>query len=367
MANASKDDGVKFVGVDLGDKFSRYCSLDEGRKIVGVGRFATTRVGLRKEFAGLTPRKIILEAGTHSPWVSGLIAEMGHSPIVVDPRHLALVTKSLKKNDRGDAEILARVGSSDLDLVSEVHHRSQETLEDRSVLRLRDFLVQTRSAAIATLRGIVKPFGARLPACDANSFLKKAISAIPEGLRESTKPVLDVIQQLDEQIASYDRLLKKLAEKYPATQVLQQVTGVGPITSLAFVLTIEDPRRFRYSRRVGSYVGLTPRLRQSGKADPQLRITKAGDHLLRKLLVQCAHHIIGHRGPDCDLRRFGLALALRGGKSAKKRAVVAVARKLAVLLHRLWRTGEVYDPHYKHRAACSTTPGAATPLVTQEA
>ena len=367
MAHASKDDGVKFVGVDLGDKFSRYCSLDEGRKIVGVGQFATTRVGLRKEFAGLTPRKIILEAGTHSPWVSGLIAEMGHTPLVVDPRRLALVTKSLKKNDRSDAEILARVGSSDLDLVSEVHHRSQETLEDRSVLRLRDFLVRTRSAAIATLRGLVKPFGARLPGCGASSFLKKVISAIPEALRESTKPVLDVIQNLEEQIASYDRMLQKLADKYPATQVLRQVTGVGPITSLAFVLTIEDPRRFRYSRRVGSYVGLTPRLQQSGESDPQLRITKAGDDLLRKLLVQCAHHIVGIRGPDCDLQRFGLALALRGGKSAKKRAVVAVARKLAVLLHRLWRTGEKYDPFYKHRTARSTSSAAAMPLVVQNA
>jgi transposase len=364
MENTSKGEGVKFVGVDVGDKFSRYCSLDERRMIAGVGRFATTRVGLRKEFAELPPSKIILEAGTHSPWIADLFEEMGHSPVVIDARRLALVAHSMKKNDRSDAEILARVGSSDLGLVSEVHHRSKETLEDRSVLRLRDFAVRTRSGAIATLRGIVKPFGARLPACTASSFLDKAVEAIPESLRESTKPILELIENLEKQITAYDCLVAKLGTKYPATQVLQQVAGVGPITSLAYVLTIEDPRRFKGSRLVGSYLGLTPRQRQSSEGNPQLGITKAGDSLLRKLLVQCAQHILGHRGADCDLRRFGIALSERGGKNAKKRAVVAVARKLAVLLHRLWRNGEEYDPNYKNRVA-GTTSSAGKLVVAQ--
>jgi len=284
-------------------------------------------------------------------------------PIVVDPRRLALVGQSMKKNDRSDAEILARVGSSDLELVSEVHHRSQETLEDRSVLRLRDYLVRTRGEAIVTLRGIVKPFGARLPDCGSRAFLKKALAGIPESLRASTKPMLEIIQHLNEQIDSYDLMLEKLVEKYPATHALRQIKGVGPVTAVAFVLNIEDPRRFPCSRRVGSYIGLTPRMRQSGNEDPQLRITKAGDPLVRRLLVQCAHHILGPHGVECDLRRFGLALALRGGKSAKKRAVVAVARKLAVLLHRLWRTGEEYNPNHKNRVVASTRANGRTPLV----
>src|SRR5688572_30620683 len=185
-------------------------------------------------------------------------------------------------------------------------------MEDRSVLRLRDFLVGMRSAAIASLRGIVKPFGARLPDCDAKCFLNKAAAAIPENLRESTKPMLELIKSLEEQISCYDGMLNKLVEKYPATKVLQQIKGVGPITAVAFVLTIEDPGRFNFSRHVGSYIGLTPRMRQSGDNDPQLRITKAGDPLLRKLLVQCAHYIVGPRGPQCDLQRFGRALAQRG-------------------------------------------------------
>jgi transposase len=125
---------------------------------------------------------------------------------------------------------------------------------------------------------------------------------------------------------------------------LTQVSGVGTLTAMAFVLTIEEPHRFRRSRDVGCYLGLRPKQQDSGERSPQLRITKAGDSYLRKILVSSAHYIIGPFGPDTDLRRWGLKLCERGGKNAKKRAVVAVARKLAVLLHRLWVTGEVYEP-----------------------
>jgi len=133
-------------------------------------------------------------------------------------------------------------------------------------------------------------------------------------------------------------------EVYPQTQVLRQVNGVGPLTSLAFVLTLEEPGRFRTSRAVGPYLGLTPRSRDTGESHPQLHITKAGDIFLRKLLVQCAHYILGPFGKDCDLRRWGLRLAGTTSKDQKKRALPATARKLAVLLHQLWLTGEVYQP-----------------------
>src|ERR1035437_9476712 len=136
----------------------------------------------------------------------------------------------------------------------------------------------------------------------------------------------------------------KAQTRYPQTALLTQVSGVWTLTAMAFVLTIEDPQRFARSRDVGCYLGLRPKQQDSGERSPQLRITKAGDSYLRKMLVSCAHYIIGPFGPDTDLRRWGLKLCERGGKNAKKRAVVAVARKLAVLLHRLWVTGEVYEP-----------------------
>lgn len=135
-----------------------------------------------------------------------------------------------------------------------------------------------------------------------------------------------------------------MAAKHTRASALTQVNGVGTLTALTFVLTIGEPERFQRSRTVGAYFGLRPRQRESGDHEPQLHITKAGPPLMRRLLVNCAQYILGPLGQGCDLRRFGLALAARGGKSAKKRAVVAVARKLAVLLHRLWVTGEVYEP-----------------------
>ena len=133
---------------------------------------------------------------------------------------------------------------------------------------------------------------------------------------------------------------------YPEALLLQQISGVGPITALAFVLLVEDPRRFEQSREVGAYFGLVPRLDESSDSTPQLRITKAGDELGRRLLVSAAQYILGPFGPECDLRSHGEAIAQRGGKNAKKRAAVAVARKLAVLMHRLWIAKATYDPQY---------------------
>jgi len=133
-------------------------------------------------------------------------------------------------------------------------------------------------------------------------------------------------------------------ERYPRTRLLRQVPGVGPVTALAFVLALADPSRFRSSRSVGAYLGLRPRRSDSGESMPELRITKAGNGAVRRLLVQCAQYILGPFGPESDLRGWGLKLAGRGGKRAKRVAVVAVARKLSVLLHRLWVSGENYDP-----------------------
>jgi transposase len=195
------------------------------------------------------------------------------------------------------------------------------------------------------VRGTVKGFGARLPKCSTPSFPQKVLEHIPEDLRPGLEPVLETIQLITQQIRKYDKTIDRLArEKYPEALHLTEVGGVGALTALAYVLTLEDPGRFAKSRTVGAYLGLRPRQRDSGEQRPQLHITKAGDVFLRQLLVGSGHYILGPFGPDSDLRRWGLALAERGGKNAKKRAAVAVARKLAVLLHRLWVTAEVYEP-----------------------
>jgi len=205
--------------------------------------------------------------------------------------------------------------------------------------------VESRTKLISTVRGLVKSMGARVPSCSSVGFSRKAAAEIPEELRETLQPLLRLIATLSEQIKTYDQRIDKLAtEKYMHTQLLRQVSGVGPVTALGYVLTLETPLRFARSRDVGPYLGLVPRQEDSGDSQPQLGISKSGDRMLRKLLVGSAHYILGPFGPDTDLRRFGMRLCERGGKNAKKRAAVAVARKLAVLLHRLWVSGEVYKP-----------------------
>lgn len=187
--------------------------------------------------------------------------------------------------------------------------------------------------------------GGRLPKSSAEAFVKVAREAMPSALRPALSPLLTAINDLCKRVKVQDRKLIKIsAARYPVVKHLQQIKGVGPITSLCFVLTLEDPTRFRKSRAVGAYLGLRPRQDESGGSSPELRITKAGDGLLRSYLVQAAHYVLGHFGPDSDLRRWGKKLEERGGKRAKKVAVVAVARKLATLLHRLWIGGEVYEP-----------------------
>jgi transposase len=346
MDDASTTEQAKVtVGLDLGDRFCQICVLDETGEVTEEGRVATKPEAIRRRFSGADPLRIVLEAGTHSPWVSRLLAELGHDVIVANPRKLRLIYQNDSKSDRVDAEYLARVGRLDPALLAPLTHRAAETQSDLALVRSRNALVRARTRLISHARGLTKSLGSRLPTCSSDVFARKAAPCIPEELAPALAPVLDIIQNLSEEIRALDQKIEDMAkERYPETALLSQVPGVGTLTATVYVLTVEDPQRFPKSRSVGSYLGLRPRQASSGSLEPQLRITKAGGDHLRWLLVSAAHYILGPFGPDSDLRRWGLALAAQGGKRGKKRAVVAVARKLSVLLLRLWRTGEVYEP-----------------------
>jgi transposase len=336
-----------FTGVDLGDKHSYLTILDPDGQVIEETRLPTTRASFQHKFSALQPCRIAMEVGAHSRWASHLLRRLGHDVLVANARKLRAIYHNPRKGDRVDAETLARLARLDPELLSPIHHRSPQAQADLAVLRSRDAIVRCRTLLINHARDIVKASGSRLPSCTADSFAHKVAPDIPEPLRPALAPILDTIASLTQQIKSYDQTAEKLcSERYPETKLLRRISGVGPLTSLAFILTLEKPDRFRRSREVGPAIGLIPRRDQSGDHDPQLRITKTGNSYLRRLLVSSAQYILGPFGPDCDLRRWGLKLAERGGKNAKKRAVVAVARKLAVLLHRLWKTGEVYDPFY---------------------
>lgn len=340
------------IGIDVGDRSSVMCGVDGGGRVTLRRTVSTTPQALKRQLSGVGPARVVLEAGSHSPWMSRLLKELGHEVIVANPTELYGKKRRRKKNDRIDAEELARRGRADPALLFPIEHRSEEVQAHLAVLQARDTAVQVRSKLIHHVRGSVKPFGVRLPSCSAESFARKVAEGIPEALKPALQPLLDQISALTATIRGYDDQVDELADKrYPQTALLRQVTGVGALTAVAYVLVIEDPARFPRSRAVGNYLGLCPRLDDSGEWQPQLPISKAGDKFMRRLLVGCAHYILGPFGPDTDLRRWGLTLMARGGKNAKKRAVVAVARKLSVLLLRLWATAEVYEPLRQARLA----------------
>lgn len=344
-STVSRLEGKLTVGVDLGDRSSHCCVLDAEGTVMEEATVPTNQRAFRRWFSAKEPARVILEAGTHSHWVSRLAGDLGHEVIVANPRMLRFIYGSDSKNDRADAAYLARVGRLDPSLLRPIVHRSEAHQADRALLRSREALVRSRAHLITHVRAMVKVFGARLPRCSTDYFVRRVEGHVPDILLPALEPVLAIIATLTDRIRELERKIDLLArESYPETALLAQVSGVGTLTSLAFVLTVEDPGRFPQCRSVGSYLGLRPRQQDSGASQPQLHITKAGDQMLRCLLVECAHHILGALGPDSDLRRWGLKLAERGGKSAKKRAAVAVARKLSVLLLRLWATGEVYEP-----------------------
>ena len=339
------------IGFDLGDRSSWYCVLDETGSVLLEQRVSTTPKAMKEVFGGMPRSRIALETGMHSPWVSRLLSELGHEVIVAHARNVRLIGESRKKDDRLDARTLARLARIDPHLLSPVKHRSAKAQADLTVIRARAGLVRARTALVNTARGLAKSYGERLRGCNVRNMNPEKAEALRPELQRALEPLLAGIESLSERIREYNEGIEQLAqESYPQVARLKQVKGVGTLIALTFLLTLEDAHRFRKSRDVGCYLGLQPGRRNSGQSEPQMHISKEGDPYLRTLLVQGAHHILGPFGVDSDLRRWGLKLAERGGKSGKKRAIIAVARKLAVLLHRLWVSGEVYEPLRNQRA-----------------
>ena len=333
------------IGLDLGDRNSWYCVLDGAGQIQLEQRVRTHAKALREVFGAMPRSRVALEIGTHSPWISRLLSDLGHEVIVANARKVRLIGESRKKDDRLDAQTLARLARIDPELLYPVKHRSAQAQADLMMIRARAGLVRARTGLVNTARGLAKSYGERLRGCNVRNMDPEKAEALSPELQRALEPLLAAIEELSERIVEYNDRIEALAQaSYPQVELLKQIKGVGTLIALTFLLTLEDPHRFRKSRDVGGYLGLQPGRRNSGESEPQMHISKEGDPYLRTLLVQGAQHILGPFGVDCDLRRWGLNLAERGGRNAKKRAIVATARKLAVLLHHLWVSGEVYEP-----------------------
>jgi len=341
------------IGLDLGDRNSWYCVLNEAGQIQLEQRVRTQAKALQEVFGAMPRSRIALEIGTHSPWISRLLRELGHEVIVANARKVRLIGESRKKDDRLDAQTLARLARIDPELLYPVKHRSAQAQAALTMIRARAGLVRARTSLVNTARSLAKSYGERLRGCNVRNMNPEKAEDLSPELQSALEPLLAEIETVSERIAEYNDRIAALAQRsYPQVELLKQIKGVGTLIALTFVLTLEDPHRFSRSRDVGCYVGLQPGRRNSGQSEPQMHISKEGDPYLRTLLVQGAQHILGPFGDDCDLRRWGLKLAQRGGKSGKKRAIIATARKLAVLLHHLWVSGEVYEPlHNSKRVA----------------
>lgn len=334
------------VGIDVSDKAMKVIGLDGSGEISLRTTVSCTAMAIRNVFGAMEPSVMALETGSHTGWIARLLVELKHEAVVANARKVKAIWGDEKKTDWRDAETLARLVRSDRKLLRPVTLRGEQTQRDTNALKARDALVRCRTLMVCNVRSLVKNVGERVKSCSAESFAQRCRQEVSAEALWAVEGVLEALEVLNEHIGRYDVRIEEIAHsRYEeATRRLRQIKGVGPVTALAFVLGVEDPSRFKPRRQVGAYLGMTPRRDQSGESDKQLGITHAGNELVRRLLVSAAHYILGPFGPDTDLRRFGERLMKRGGKNAKKRAVVAVARKLAIVLLKLWQTGEVYEP-----------------------
>jgi transposase len=340
------------IGLDLGSRSSQFAVCSPLGEWIGEGKVATTSTGIRGLLEGHRGARLVMEASTPSRWIRDLGVELGSEVVVANPRSIPVITASVRKSDRNDARLLAQLGQLRPSLLNPVVLRDAGHQEVRSLLSARQQLVGQRTALINFVRAQARMLGEDLPGASTRAFVAKCASLLPQGLSKMLAPLLEILQSVGGAIAVYDKRIDQLCLKdFPQTGVLQQIHGVGPLIALCFVATIGDPARFSKSRQVGPYLGLVPRSDQSCGHDPDLPITRCGDTYMRTLLVSAATRILGPFGQDSDLRRFGLRIAAKGGKRAKARARIAVARKLAVLMHRLLVTGEVYRPLSQPQAA----------------
>lgn len=336
------------AGIDIGDQRCHLRLINFDGELIDETQITTRAAALEKYFRRWPRLRIVIEAGTHSNWIRRTLAGLGHEVLVANPRRLRVIAQSYSKNERHDAWWLAELGRTNLDLLSPTEPRSVQCEQHRLWLHSRESLVEARTKLINSLRGMAKSQGLRLGTCGPTKWVSKVREHCPRELHPALLALARSIAALTREIRQLEKQLEQLADQiYPVTARMRQVNGVGALTTLAYVLVLDnDAGRLKRSRQAGALVGLRPKQHDSGQSAPQLGITKCGDKLLRRLLVQSAQYQLGPFGQDSAIRRWGLKLAAGTNRRAKRRAVVAVARKLAVLLHVLWSKEVDYDPFH---------------------
>jgi transposase len=334
-----------FIGIDIGDKINTVCVLNNDGEIIQECEVENTGQEMHDFFIEYPNARVAIEACSHSLWLHDLLVRLGCQVFVGNPRKLRIISSSSRKNDKNDSRLLARLVRSDLDLLYPIVVRDILTQQDMVIIKTRTMLIKTRGDLVRHIRGIIKPFGLKLPKdVTTDNFHDKVKEHLSKELLPILKHTIKSIKDLSIQIKNLDKKIDSLInKKYPEAMLLQTIDGIGPITALTFILIMGDPKRFEKSRDVGAYFGLVPRQDQSCTIDKSLPITKEGDSCMRSLLVNCSHHILGRYGKDTQIRRHGLkVMGQDENKIRKKKAVIAVARKLSVLMHSMLISGEPF-------------------------
>jgi transposase len=335
---------TQYVGLDVSLRMTALCVVDESGGVIAEGKVASEPEALGGWLREHAPaaRRIGMETGPLAVWLWNGLKERGLPVHVIDARHAkAGLTLQASKTDRNDARGLAQIMRTGW--FKEVQVKSTAAHLLRALLASRGMLVATRCALENQIRGLLKTFGLVLGKAGRRRFevrLRELLAAEPR-LGRLVTPLLEVRRSLVEQIQTYDRCLVAIARRHAVVRRLMSVPGVGAVTAVAFVAAIDDPSRFRRSRHVGAYFGLVPRRYQSGEVDRPGRISKAGDQLVRTLLYEAANALLTRSRQPSALKAWAEAIAARSGR---KKAKVALARRLAVMLHRLWRDGTAFVP-----------------------
>lgn len=346
------------IGMDLGNKVHKIIGLNEHGKEVLRCEVENTKAAVEAFFKEHADATIAMETGTCCRWVSKLARLHCHDAIVGNARKLRAIWQSKQKNDWNDAHMIAALARASRELFHPVMLRDDEHHDLYQLIQLRDISVRQRTQTINAIRGMCKAAGDFVRKCDAQGLFRH-LEYIPETQAWKFRPLIERLGAIAENIQQYDWLIQDYADAHFKTQValLRTIPGVGLITSCMFVALIQDPKNFGNPRDAGCYFGLTAGQDQSGDKDAPMHVTKAGNTQMRKLLVTAANYILRDSSPDSAIKRYGQRICARGGKIARRKAKIAIARKLSVVMMSMLQSGESYRDERVSNEPKSTSPG----------
>jgi transposase len=332
-----------YAGLDVSMKTTSIAIVDEKGKICFETICETDPEAIRKAIndSNLTCEKIGIEAGCISFWLLDELKKLGLQAICIETRQMAtIIALKVNKNDRNDARLIANVMRCNL--YKEVFHKSRESIEIGLKMGIRRVLIDTRTKLKNSVRGFLKAYGIRLKAISHKKFpeeVRQSLVGVEEHVKEVFEGLLKSFEEIDKNIERIEVMLQKLSKTDPVIMLFQTIPGVGPITALTYKAVIDNPYRFTNPRNIGAYLGLTPTQHSSGETVKQGRISKCGCTELRTLLIECGVVILTRTRGWTKLKAWGLKIMKRNGLNV---AAAAVARKLAIIMLRMWQEGKAF-------------------------